>query len=42
MQGVTQEGHRTAGHHDEGLDTRRDEQDRQGDRHGSDAVPTPF
>ena len=30
------------GHHDDGLDTRREEQDDQRDRYRPDAVPTPF
>ena len=42
MQGVAQEGNGTAGHHDDGLDARGDEQDDQRDRHGPDAVPTAF
>ena len=42
MQGIAQEGYRTAGNHDEGLNARCNQEDDEGNRNGSDAVPTPF
>jgi len=38
VQGVAQEGHRAAGHHDQGLDARGEEQDDEGEGDGPDAV----